>query len=247
MADNTTAEQDTTITDPGTVDPRVAAALAGLERAQQSVAEGEQVLRSKQGELSALRSKLTGLEKAILGGDLEAPGEHRRGHAELEDVAREAYSIEEAVKSRRETVELAEAKVLIAEALAGLNGLADEEEQDRRAEALAEVLRPMVIELVREARETDRAITRAAIALDPHRYKVPGLQVHGEGWQSEAFAYQGHQFKARAEFKLESAFKRAWSDVQTVLYQELVAEREGQEQGSGNPDGGRLPLLSPRV
>lgn len=237
-----------TMTESTTPTDELDAARDALAAALDAVAEAERVHSAKRAEARTQEALVATLREAIGAGDLSAADRARAEAVVAGQMADEASDLRRVVLARRDAVRAAEARLILAEAVAGIGHMADDEEQARIADELGHRLKLAILPVLRQARERDRANGSAIDRLKPHKYAVPGLQVLGNNPdQPDVFVFEGKRFGTMGGFTVEQAVKRALTVAQADLQEEVRRGREDREQGSGNPDGGRLPLLSPRV
>lgn len=235
-------------TSPTTPTVELDAARDALAAALDAVAEAERVHSAKQAEARTQEALVATLREAVTSGDLTAADRARAEAVTARRLEEEAHDLRRVVLARRDAVRAAEARLIVAEATAGIGAYADDEEQARIAAELGHQLKLAILPVLRQARERDRANGSAIDRLKPHKYAVPGLQVLGnDSDRPDVFVFEGRHFGTMGEFTLKQAVKRALTNAEADLQEEVRRGREDREQGSGNPDGGRLPLLSPRV
>lgn len=207
--------------------PELIAARQELAQAEQQRAEAESVLEQRRAELNTQAATVNGLRQAVQAGDTDAAIREPEEYRKHEAMARQVSDIQRAVTARRQAVRAAQSRLAIAEALAGIGGIADNEEQARIAAELSHAVKLILRPVLERMQESDRNINATIEQVKGHVQEVPGLSLVGSSSNPSGLAYRGQRFDPHGETQLKTMFDRAWSNAKA----ELIEERKQAQQG----------------
>jgi hypothetical protein len=229
--------------------PELIAAREALTTAEQSRDEAEAVLSKHRATLDAQAAKVNALRQSVQSGDLEAAEKAPAEAREYEAMQQQVADVQRVAMARRQAVRSAELRVTLAEAVAGIGHMADDDEQARFSAEVGQAVKLLILPALRQARESDRNTWAATERIKSHQREWQGwaaaergrgklddwasLSLNGSEHSPTGFDYRGQRFHGSAEFRLEQAFKRAWSNAVAELIQERQQEREQAQQGAG--------------
>jgi hypothetical protein len=207
--------------------PELIAAREALSKAEQARDEAEGVLHRHRAMLNAKAAKVNALRQAVQAGDLDAamsePGELREHQA----MEQQGHDLTRVATARRQAVRAAQSRLAVAEAVAGIGGIADNEEQARIAAELSHAVKLILRPVLERMQESDRNIYATIEQVKGHEREVPGLSMIGSPDNPSGFTYQDQRFDPHGETTLKTMFDRAWSNATA----ELIEERKQAQQG----------------
>lgn len=206
-------ETMTETTSPATTTDELDAARDALAAALDAVAEAERVHSAKQAEARTQEALVATLREAVTSGDLTAADRARSEAVVARELAEEAHDLRRVVLARRGGVRAAEARLIVAEAAAGVGAYADDAEVREQSAGLALELVKALVPVLRKVRERDRAVDSATERLKAHVREVPGLSMLGNPERPDGFIYRGRRFGVSGEFDLKFLVGRVWSDA----------------------------------
>jgi hypothetical protein len=220
--------------------PELIAARAVLAEAEEARDQAEAVLSKHRAELNTQAATVNALRQAVQAGDLDAaitePTEYRKHQGMAEQVS----DLTRVTTARRQAVRSAELRVTLAEAVAGIGGMADDAEQARFAAEVGHAIKLILIPALRQAEASDLNVGRTTDTIKAHRSEWQqwaasergrgqlndwaSLSLTGSEYSPDGFVYRGQQFHSRAASHLEQAVKRALTNAVA----DLRAERQQQ-------------------
>ncbi|MGD6980531.1 MULTISPECIES: hypothetical protein [Citricoccus] len=207
--------------------PELIAAREELAQAAEQRDQAEAVLEQRRTELNTQAAKVNALRQAVQAGDTEAaivePGEYREHQA----MAQQVSDLQRAVTARRRAVRVAQSRLTVAMAVAGIGGIANDDEQARIAAELSHAVKLILRPVLQRIQESDRNIYATMERVKGHVREVPGLSMIGLSDRPSGFAYRDQVFNPHGETRLKGLFDRAWSNAQAELIQE---RKQAQEQ-----------------
>jgi hypothetical protein len=228
--------------------PELIAARAELAKAEQSRDEAEAMLAKHRAALNAKAATVNALRQSVQAGDLDAAVSAPVQYREHQAMEQQVSDFQRVATARRQAVRQAELVVTLAEAVAGIGRMADDQEQARFSAEVAHQVKLLILPALRQAQESDRNLWATTDTIQAHKRDWQGwaadersrgnagnwasLSLNGSDSSPTGFDYRGQRFHGSAEFTLEQAFKRAWSNAVAELTQERVQARE-QARGQG--------------
>lgn len=246
MADNTIPELSLSQVTPEE-SPELIVAREGLAKAEQDRDQAEAALNQRRATFNAKAATVNALRQSVQAGDMEAAERAPVEYRELQAMEQEVSDFQRVATARRQAVRAAELRVTLAEAVAGIGRMADDEEQARFAAEVGHALKLVLIPALRQAQESDRNVIRAIDQINAHKREWQAwaaeergrgkhddwasLSLMGSDYSPDGFIYRDQRFNGRAAFRLEQALKRAWSNAEAELKQEREQAREQVQQG----------------
>lgn len=211
--------------------PELIAAREALAKAEQDRDQAEAVLDQRRATLNTKAATVNALRQAVQAGDLSASDRAGQEFREHQAMEQEVSDVQRAVTARRQAVRSARSRLAVAEAVAGIGGVADNEEQARIAAELSHAVKLILRPVLERVQESDRNIYATIERVKGHVQEVPGLSVIGSPDNPSGFAFRDQRFDPHGETALKRLFDRAWSNARAELIEARKQAREQRDAG----------------
>jgi hypothetical protein len=211
--------------------PELIAARAELANAEQQREQADAALNQRRATFNAKAATVKALRESVQAGDMEAAERAPVEYRELQAMEQEVSDFQRVAMARRGAVRAAEARLAVAEAVAGIGNIADNEEQGRIAAELGHAVKLILRPVLEQLQESDRNIYATIERTKAHAQEVPGLSMLGSPDRPSGFVYLDQRFDPHGETKLKGLFDQAWSNAKAELIEERKQAREQAQEG----------------